>query len=435
MKKALVIAVVGSGGKTTFIEQAVENVKKRNMRAAVVTTTHMWIPQRYCILDGAWEDAAGMLEKEGIVYAGKAAEAEGKMVFPGEEVYQKLCAQADVVLVEADGAKEKPMKLPDWSREPVIPENTDRIVLLFGLSALGKPLEEVCHRWELGKNWIRACAAGKNSGQGVCDAGKRIVDRELAYLFLRRGYLDELAGRFSGIPAAVFLNQADNPERRADGNWIKERLNGEGAACEVVQMKGEKSVRIAAIYMASGFGKRFGANKLLEKVEGKPLYQHGLEKLIGWQKDFEEAEIVLVSQYDEILDFGRRKNLTCVKNMQAAEGITASIRLGLLAAGEADYYLFSVADQPGLRQETLERFIREFLAEKERYSIGCLCAEAGDGGNPVIFEGHYRKELLALQGDKGGSQVMKRYLGEVFRIFAGKEELRDIDRVGDIPET
>lgn len=439
MKKALVISVVGSGGKTTFIRQTAEKVKKRKKQAAIVTTTHMWIPSTHCILKDTWEEAVKMLEEEGIVYFGKAAEEEGKMVFPGREVYEKLCGQADVVLVEADGAKAKPMKIPDWSREPVIPENTDKIVVLFGLSALGKPLEEVCHRWGLGKNWIKNPGGKKESGaeqecrQEIDGIGQIRVDRELAGLFLRRGYLDELEKRFPEVPVTVLLNQADNQERRNDGIRIKKYLTEKGTACEVVQMKEKKNPPIAVIYMASGFGKRFGGNKLLEKLEGKALYLYGLEKLMQWQKGYGQAEIVLVSQYDEILEYGRRQEgMICVKNLQAAEGITASLRLGLEAAGEADYYLFSVADQPGLKQETLERFIREFLEEKERYSMGCLCTKEGGGGNPVIFHRCYREELLALRGDKGGSRVMKRYPGEVFRFYAGEEELRDIDRVCDI---
>lgn len=205
------------------------------------------------------------------------------------------------------------------------------------------------------------------------------------------------------------------------------------------------TVQIAVIYMASGFGKRFGRNKLLEPVNGRALYLHGLEKFIRWQEECKKNEkeenlqlkinLVLVSQWEEILTFGRRQGLICVENNQAEEGITASVRLGLQAAGESDYYLFSVADQPGLKLETLDAFIWEFLEntkKKDGFSIGCLCEEKGSRKNPVIFHRRYREELLALRGDTGGSQVIKRYPGEVFFFLAGKEELKDIDRICDI---
>lgn len=198
------------------------------------------------------------------------------------------------------------------------------------------------------------------------------------------------------------------------------------------------TVQIAVIYMASGFGKRFGGNKLLEMIEGKPLFLYGLELFAGWADDTQKADesvrlnVILVSQYQEILSAGRELGVCCVENRQAREGITASIRLGLKAAGEADFYLFSVADQPWLRRSTVKRFVREYLEVSGQYSIGCLSAEKGGGGNPVIFAERYRRELLALKGDKGGSQIMKQYPEQVFRVRAGKNEIKDIDRISDL---
>ena len=39
-------------------------------------------------------------------------------------------------------------------------------------------------------------------------------------------------------------------------------------------------MKTAWIYMASGFGSRFGENKLMAELGGKPLYRHGMECLI-----------------------------------------------------------------------------------------------------------------------------------------------------------
>lgn len=222
-------------------------------------------------------------------------------------------------------------------------------------------------------------------------------------------------------------------------------------------------IRISAIYMASGFGKRFGRNKLLEEVGGKKLYLYGLERLMEWQESvahnnrkelqlnreelqlnreelqFNRKEpqfkvnIVVVSQYQEILRAGKAMGLICVENGQAAEGITASIRLGLGAAGEADYYLFSVADQPWLKRSTMDAFVRKFLEVSEEYSIGCLSAKKGGGGNPVIFHRRYREELLALQGDQGGGQVMRRYPEQIFYFLTDMGQLKDIDQPSDLP--
>ncbi|MDD2958544.1 MAG: selenium cofactor biosynthesis protein YqeC [Lachnospiraceae bacterium] len=61
------------------------------------------------------------------------------------ERYEKT---ADVVLTEADGSRRMPIKIPaEW--EPVIPENTDIILVVYGLSALGQDMEQVCQRARL----------------------------------------------------------------------------------------------------------------------------------------------------------------------------------------------------------------------------------------------------------------------------------------------
>ena len=38
-------------------------------------------------------------------------------------------------------------------------------------------------------------------------------------------------------------------------------------------------MNVSLIYMASGFGKRYGTNKLLTEFQGEPLYLHGLLSL------------------------------------------------------------------------------------------------------------------------------------------------------------
>ena len=38
-------------------------------------------------------------------------------------------------------------------------------------------------------------------------------------------------------------------------------------------------MKVSLIYMASGFGKRYGTNKLITEFQGEPLYLHGLLSL------------------------------------------------------------------------------------------------------------------------------------------------------------
>ena len=60
---------------------------------------------------------------------------------------------ADFVLVEADGSKRLPGKA-HGRNEPEIPKESQRTVLVFGASALHKPISEVIHRVEIFQNFF-----------------------------------------------------------------------------------------------------------------------------------------------------------------------------------------------------------------------------------------------------------------------------------------
>ncbi len=435
MDKSYVIAVAGSGGKTSMIEHLARIAADTGKKTAVMTTTHMWMPEVHSAVGKDCGEAERMLEEEGIAVFGNPGRGkeQGKMTFPGGDAYERICRKADLVLVEADGSRNLPMKFPEWPREPVIPANTDAIFVLFGLSAIGQPLREVCHRWQLG---IKKKADGPEA-----DDGRMPVTPELAADFLEWGYLTPLRFRFPSAPVIVFLNQADTNERRREGEALRRILQNKGRECRLCRLR---PARIAVIYMASGFGSRFGANKLLHPYQGKPLYRHALDMFLALKRELEEKEIqieiIVVSRYPELLREGRqlaqgeciRWGMTgfwTVKNDRAAEGITASIHQGVGAAGkEADAYLFSVADQPWLSLETMKNFLIGYQDRLSpgRQDMGCLSC-GGRRGNPVLFHRSYREALLSLTGDRGGSRIMNEFPGRVMDFPAGERELRDID--------
>ena len=67
--------------------------------------------------------------------------------------FSALEKMADYVLVEADGSKRLPGKA-HGQNEPQIPKESQRTILVFGASALHKPLSEVIHRVEIFQNFF-----------------------------------------------------------------------------------------------------------------------------------------------------------------------------------------------------------------------------------------------------------------------------------------
>ena len=97
-----VTAIIGSGGKTTLMEQLAKELSKKG-RVILTTTTHIRRPARYPVLEGADESAvAAALAEKNIVCVGEAAE-DGKLCAPKISI-EALARFADFVLVEAAGA-------------------------------------------------------------------------------------------------------------------------------------------------------------------------------------------------------------------------------------------------------------------------------------------------------------------------------------------
>lgn len=185
-------------------------------------------------------------------------------------------------------------------------------------------------------------------------------------------------------------------------------------------------MRLGAVLLASGSGRRFGGNKLLAPVEGVPLVERAMDAL----PPALFARAAVCTSYPEILALAEARGYLALENPRAAEGISASIRLGLSALGEVDGALFAVCDQPFLKTDSILRLIDAFTE-----SPGSICALAWDGerGNPVVFPRDLFPELLALSGDTGGGAVLRAHRDRVALVEASSpRELRDVDAPEDL---
>ena len=140
----MIRAFVGAGGKTTLIHEQAARYRAQGKRVFVTTSTHMFIEPDTVLSDDS-EVILAQLNRTGYVMAG-IPEGE-KIRSLSSETYERVCSYADVVLLEADGSSRKPIKFPN-STEPVLYDNVEEIVVVCGLGAIGRPLQEVAHRPE-----------------------------------------------------------------------------------------------------------------------------------------------------------------------------------------------------------------------------------------------------------------------------------------------
>lgn len=146
-----VISLVGAGGKSTLQQLIAQEFSRLGRKVLSTTTTHIYKP-----LDGHY--ARNLPVAQSLWKSGKYAvvgEDEGeKLGMLPLESLKTYMESGEVVLMEADGAKKMPMKLPRLG-EPVILSESNFLLMVLGLSAVGKPLSQVCFRQELAEEILR----------------------------------------------------------------------------------------------------------------------------------------------------------------------------------------------------------------------------------------------------------------------------------------
>ncbi len=163
------VALVGAGGKTTTAWRLLRLLVASGERVIFTTTTRIFEPRDVPLIlapnPGPAEIVRRLAESPALVLAAARGEkgdpehaacspytaSSIKLVGLEPEVLSDLARQLPEVtwLVEADGAKGRLLKAPA-EYEPVIPGEADRVIVVAGLEAIGKPLDErVVHRPEI----------------------------------------------------------------------------------------------------------------------------------------------------------------------------------------------------------------------------------------------------------------------------------------------
>lgn len=180
--------------------------------------------------------------------------------------------------------------------------------------------------------------------------------------------------------------------------------------------------------MASGLGRRFGGNKLLAKLNGKPL--------AAWILDATEgifAHRVVVTRHDEIVQLCTTRGVEVIRHDLPYRSDTVRLGVQALQGGEnLKGILFCSGDQPLLRRESIQAILQ--AAESDSESI-LQAAWQGTIGAPMLFPAWAFEELQHLPQGKGGNVIAKKNPERVrFVEVQEQAELKDVDCPEDLEE-
>ena len=204
----MVTAIIGAGGKTSLLHSLAEKYISEGKSVFVTTTTHMLIETDTILSDNP-ELITAKLKKEGYVMAGLP---EGtKITALSEDTYAEVCIHADEVLVEADGAKHFPLKIPG-ENEPAIPNNADRIILVCGMHSLEKRADEAIFRLGTVQNDF-----------GI--SHDAIVTPAIIQTLINKGYMEMLMEKYPDKEIQIYAAGANTLYERACAALIEAQMD------------------------------------------------------------------------------------------------------------------------------------------------------------------------------------------------------------------
>lgn len=189
----------------------------------------------------------------------------------------------------------------------------------------------------------------------------------------------------------------------------------------------ERTGPIAAVLLAAGSSARMGTNKLLLPLGGESLLRRAVRRASEAGLD----PLVVVLGHDAGRVSGELAGFACrtVLNPDWALGKSASVRAGIASVPlEAVAAVVILADMPLVTAAMLGELARVY----RQGSAPIVASRYGDvHAPPMLYDRALFGELVAMEGDGCGKQVVKRHRAEAAVLSWPAEALVDLDVPSD----
>lgn len=184
---------------------------------------------------------------------------------------------------------------------------------------------------------------------------------------------------------------------------------------------------IQGILLAAGSSRRFGSDKLIQRLPGGELVAV-------------QAYRNLLPNTDKVLVVARPNSPVLVGQLQksgaevivcsdAESGMGNSLAFAIRACLNASGWVIALADMPWIKPTTIEKIAGELRAGTQ---IAAPCWQ-GQRGHPVGFSEVFGPELVQLQGDAGAKSLLETHRQKLKLIDCDDPGvLLDIDHPADL---
>jgi molybdenum cofactor cytidylyltransferase len=188
-------------------------------------------------------------------------------------------------------------------------------------------------------------------------------------------------------------------------------------------------MRIAGLVLAAGRSSRMGPrNKLLEPIGGETIVRRVVATAIA--SGAEPVIVVTGHEAASVAGALRGLDVTIVANPDYADGLSASLRVGLRALpADIDGALILLGDMPEVEAPVLAALMAAFTGA----NAICVPVRHGRRGNPVLWGRSYFAEMMRLTGDTGAKPLMARHKAQSIEVEVATDSIfEDVDAPEDL---
>ena len=423
------VAFVGAGGKTTALFHL---ARELSSPVIITATTHMGTWQttladqhiiansRADIGDDRFRGVSLITGPIGEDNRTKSLNADTLFWLRAESVKRHI-----PFLTEADGARQHSIKGP-MAHEPPIPDFANNVVVVAGLSVLGKPLSgDTVYHPE-----IFSTLTGLQINQ-------TIKIESIIHL------LCHSAGGQKNIPPTarrtVLLNQCETLELQSAAHGMIPLLLPFYDAVIITSMK-QNSIfaaheQVAGIILAAGGSKRYGQPKQLLDWRGQPFVRVAAKTAL--EAGLSPVVVVTGANAEKVEVVVEDLPITIKRNDNWQTGQSSSIHKGVQAITEGNRKqvgaaLFLLVDQPQITASVIRALLETHAKGLPPIVAPLVMME--QRGNPVLFDRITFPDLMELQGDIGGRSIFTKYPIEYLpwhddRLLLDVDKPEDYDRL------
>lgn len=175
---------------------------------------------------------------------------------------------------------------------------------------------------------------------------------------------------------------------------------------------GRRDLQVAAVVLAAGGSSRMQVPKQLLPVGGQPMVRRATEAACA--AGLAQVVVVVGAHAEAVAQTLAGLAVEVVVNDAWAGGMSSSMQAGLRTLRqEIRAVVVMLADQPALTPDLIRTLVTRY---QETEALIVAPFHKGRRGNPVLFDRALFPELLAVEGDRGGRQVILRHQNRVERV-------------------